>query len=51
LREIKAETVRIGTYNLYTRKEKVISRSLAKFREWVVKEFAEFEHGSTIGRS
>jgi DNA-binding transcriptional LysR family regulator len=51
LREIKAETVRIGTYNLYTRKEKVISRSLAKFREWVVKEFAEFEHDSTIGRS
>lgn len=39
--------VRIGSYNLYTRREKVINRSLAKFREWVVAEFASFEDGPT----
>jgi DNA-binding transcriptional LysR family regulator len=35
--------VRLGCYNLYTRKEKGNDRTLAKCREWVVAEFASFE--------
>lgn len=38
--------VRIGSYNLYTRREKIINRSLTKFREWVVGEFTNFENAA-----
>jgi DNA-binding transcriptional LysR family regulator len=36
-------TVRLGCYNLYTRKEKARSRALMQFHDWLVAEFARFE--------
>lgn len=43
LRRLAGADVRIGSYHLYTRKEAVISRSLAKLRHWIVSEFARIE--------
>ena len=43
LRRLAGGDVRIGSYHLYTRKEAVISRSLAKFRHWIVSEFERIE--------
>jgi LysR family transcriptional regulator, glycine cleavage system transcriptional activator len=43
LQRLGGADVRIGSYHLYTKKEAVISRSLAKLRQWIVSEFSTIE--------
>jgi LysR family glycine cleavage system transcriptional activator len=35
--------IRLGCYNLYTRKEKAANRAMIRLREWLIAEFASFE--------
>ncbi|MFZ4530866.1 MAG: LysR substrate-binding domain-containing protein [Alsobacter sp.] len=43
LQPVIASEVRIGSYYLYTRREEALHRSLTRFREWVIAEFADLE--------